>query len=858
MLVRPKFPKEKTVMVVNDMPVKAEIDTGERFSSVSNLNFLTSLRTGKLYREGKERMEQGYKGINATDIYPTYLFMEQYQKNNFDWVEDIVSGKSKQPDVEYFKLDNHKDVWVTKSVWCSFCGLLEEIEKVKPKLIIVTGKWSLFFLTGCVSLKTNQGSWKDKKTLGGLSKFRASILQSSECFKLHDLVIFPLWHTVNILSMAEKAYIFQLDIEKVGWVYNVIKDKGINYYLKPDKKYIICDTKEKVKTELGKLLKVLDEKPTKVAIDLETMYFSVIDCIGMAYSYDEGLCIPFAAKGNAHIFSLEDEVEVLEEVKKVLTHVNCLHIGQNYSYDIQYMSRVWGVRVEAHQDTMIMHHTLFNYMQKDLAFLASLYCEHYTNWKGEITASKETPETRWRYNIKDVCHTLEISDVLESMIDGSAQSLKDFYEFQQKKLAPAIDTIVMRGVKVDLDKKHKQFKELSRLLYLIEEEINSIFGFEINLKSSKQINKLFTKFLDVNPVVDRKSKNASFGSEAMLVYLEKYPMYAPLITLILEYRSIGIFVRTFLAAKVDEDGKMRTSYNIAGTKTYRLASRKNVFGRGCNIQNLPKKGKIDLKYALEVKETSAEEVEGIEVNSLPVYGNIDLPNIKELFICEQDEVFFDIDLAAADARIIAWVSECKFLTKLFEDPEGDIYLTLAKVYFKNDTLTKKSKERQSFKAVCHALNYLGQPPTIASKAGLSIPDVQAIQNFYFDICPEIPRLHKEVQKQVYGRGWLENVWGARGYFLDKNDIMLMNQAMAWVGSSPVSILINKGLVNLQEKEKDIKVRLQVHDSLAGTFKKSDLTAPERILNHCSIALPFTTPRIIPVNIKTNEFNYGGC
>jgi DNA polymerase I-like protein with 3'-5' exonuclease and polymerase domains len=459
-------------------------------------------------------------------------------------------------------------------------------------------------------------------------------------------------------------------------------------------------------------------------------------------------------------------------------------------------------------------------------------------------------------------YTLEIANILEDILTQQPELLQNFYRSQQDLLAPALVDIMNRGVKVDLVKKQQLLDELSLLLVHIESTINTILGETINLKSSHQVKRLCTDLLQVVPVIDRKSKTASFGSEAMLVYLDNYPLYRPLITLILEYRSVGIFVRTFLSAKVDDDNRMRTSYNLAGTRTYRLASRKNAFGAGMNLQNVPAKGKIDLKYSLmrldsETEVELEDDEDAVDIDT-PVYGTTKLPNCKELFICEEDEMFFDIDLAAADARIIAWVSGCPFLTDLFEDEDGDPYLLLAREYYRNPNLTKKNNERQIFKAVVHGTNYLGQAKTLSAKAGLLVREIEKIQKFYFSLCPEIPALHRAIEQQVRERGYLENVWGARGWFLDKNDPMLMNKAVAWVGSSPVGILINKGLVSIREQDPAIKVLLQVHDSLAGVYKKDDVTAPDRIVKYCSVPLPFEIPRVIPVNIKTSPTSYGDC
>jgi DNA polymerase I-like protein with 3'-5' exonuclease and polymerase domains len=849
-------------MVINDIPVQTEIKSGDKFSATSNVSLLTSLRTGKINNWSKEVTDNTYKGIKSTDIFTTYLSYNYFEEGSYDFRLEIVKGKDKVEGREYFKLEHQKDVWVMTSLWKQFQALLTEIEKVQPKLIIVTGKWTLFFLTGCTSLITNQGNHKDKKILGGLSKFRSSVLQLHECFGIKDVVLVPVWHTVHAMSMPDKLVVMQLDIEKLGWMYHNILDKGVEYYIRPAKEYVLGTTLDILGTFLHELLLKLNERPIKVSIDIETMYHSTIDCIGIAYEVDRGICVPFASRANPNLWSIEDEVEIIALIREVMLHPNCQHVGQNYSYDCQYFHKLWNIDVQATTDTMVLHHVLFNYLPKDLAFLASLYCETYTYWKDEVEGTRDTPETRWIYNAKDVMYTLEIANILEDILTQQPELLQNFYRSQQDLLAPALVDIMNRGVKVDLVKKQQLLDELSLLLVHIESTINTILGETINLKSSHQVKRLCTDLLQVVPVIDRKSKTASFGSEAMLVYLDNYPLYRPLITLILEYRSVGIFVRTFLSAKVDDDNRMRTSYNLAGTRTYRLASRKNAFGAGMNLQNVPAKGKIDLKYSLmrldsETEVELEDDEDAVDIDT-PVYGTTKLPNCKELFICEEDEMFFDIDLAAADARIIAWVSGCPFLTDLFEDEDGDPYLLLAREYYRNPNLTKKNNERQIFKAVVHGTNYLGQAKTLSAKAGLLVREIEKIQKFYFSLCPEIPALHRAIEQQVRERGYLENVWGARGWFLDKNDPMLMNKAVAWVGSSPVGILINKGLVSIREQDPAIKVLLQVHDSLAGVYKKDDVTAPDRIVKYCSVPLPFEIPRVIPVNIKTSPTSYGDC
>ena len=473
--------------------------------------------------------------------------------------------------------------------------------------------------------------------------------------------------------------------------------------------------------------------------------------------------------------------------------------------------------------------------------------------------------TRWKYNIKDIGYTLEVATNLLDVLADEDQALQDYWKFKQHELYPAVNTMSRIGAKVDLAKKEELSIQLEQLAKEVEEKIIYIVGEPINIRSGNEVKSLFKDLLGVKPVINRKTKSESFGSDAMLVYLDQYPLYKVLITLILEYRSINIFLRTFVRAKISSDGFVHTAYNVSGTKSERLASRKNAFNEAMNMQNIPSKGKIDLKYSLmdysdeeESYEDSELDADFVQLETEEIESGItELPNCKSLFICEEDETWFDIDLAAADARIVAWVTGCKFLTELFEDDDADIYSAVASEYYKRK-ITKKDKERQIFKAVIHGSHYLGKAATLAAKAGLLVHDVDRVQKYYFSLCHEIPAYHNWLEKEVFEKRYLRNCWGARGWFLDTKDPMILNKAMAWVGSSPVLVLINKALVRIAKTDPKITLRLQVHDSLAGTFNTSDLTAPARIVENCKIALPFEKPRIIPVQIKTSTRSYGEC
>ena len=118
----------------------------------------------------------------------------------------------------------------------------------------------------------------------------------------------------------------------------------------------------------------------------------------------------------------------------------------------------------------------------------------------------------------------------------------------------------------------------------------------------------------------------------MAIIAEREPMLKPLCQLIVELRSLGVFLGTFIEARLDTDNRMRCDFAIAGPTTYRFASRENAFQSGMNFQNIPVKEKQKIKDDNYVK----------------------LPNIRELFLPDQGKTFFDIDLDRADMQVVGW------------------------------------------------------------------------------------------------------------------------------------------------------------------------------------------------------------
>jgi len=236
--------------------------------------------------------------------------------------------------------------------------------------------------------------------------------------------------------------------------------------------------------------------------------------------------------------------------------------------------------------------------------------------------------------------------------------------------------------------------------------------------------------------------------------------------------------------------------------------------------------------------------------------------VKDIFVPDNsDWIFFDADYSAIDLQFVVWESDCKFLKDIIKRGE-DVYSLLASHYYQKD-ITKKDEERQIFKAVCHGSNYMGLAPTLAAMAGLSVPAVKRVQDFYFSKCPEIPQWWARIDRDLKTKGYTTNIFGARFWCVDFKDPMYMNKMVASPIQGAAGILVNKALCLLEEGEQKrvngVQARLQVHDSIAGLIHVTDTTAIQRIKSYMEIAIPYKDdPLIIQAAVKTSAISYGQC
>ena len=139
--------------------------------------------------------------------------------------------------------------------------------------------------------------------------------------------------------------------------------------------------------------------------------------------------------------------------------------------------------------------------------------------------------------------------------------------------------IVIRLAEV-IDEFYDKIDFLERNLSRIVLEGVGLPGF--NWRSTDDRAHLFYDMLGIPPI---KNKGRITTDRAAREKMEKYTIAKPIITHMNLIADIAEKIKK-LKTKVDPDGRIRTTYNIAGTDTGRFSSSFSVYGTGGNLQNV--------------------------------------------------------------------------------------------------------------------------------------------------------------------------------------------------------------------------------------------------------------------------------
>lgn len=781
-------PLDAKVLVVGEYPHEADLRKGEPFIGGAGYELTKMLSEAGLPRE--------------------QLYLTMVMKERILSIGSLVAEKKKDITPRHVL---YKGKWVMPQVVDAVEALREEIKRVVPNVVCTSGNLALWALTG---------EWSS-------FNWRSSVMESDLIPGLKVIPTLP-FSIVNV--QWNQRPIIVHDLKRVARHRDKpeVMDRGYEFFPNPS-------FDEAVETLMALITKAIKHPGTKMGVDIETRA-GHISSIAFAWDVKEAICIPLMKTNNPEgYWTLEEESQLVRLMCELMRYI--VVIGQNWNYDAQYIYRHWHFMCPNVVDTMIQQHSCFSNMPKNLAFLSSMYCEDHLYWKDDRTNWEEGQDGEgeiqyWRYNCTDAARTLAIHHVLNNV--SKSMGLEAVNDFQQSLRQRVLNTMI-RGVRVDHKLRAQLSFDLMREVAAREQWMQDVLGQTINIKSPAQMADFFYRQMGQREIKNRKTQSVTCNDEALHKIANREPILLPVTRKISELRSLGVFHSTFVQAGLDVDGRMRCTFNVCGTETYRFSSSKNAFNTGMNMQNIPKGGEL--------------EDDGLE-----------LPNIRKLFIPDQGMTMFDIDLDSADLRIVTWESDCQWMKENFRNGRKP-YVEVMKEYYHDQSMSKNSHPREyaMFKSLCHGTNYLGTADGIAPRIGLLVHETERIQKWYFGLCPEIAKWQEDIKKQVSGRRYVSNAFGYRNYFFDRIEGTIYNQAVAWIPQSTVACLINRAWAAIESGMPEAEILIQVHDSLVGqvpTHRKQELLP--RIAELATVPIPYDDPLLIPVGFVSSERSWGDC
>lgn len=450
-------------------------------------------------------------------------------------------------------------------------------------------------------------------------------------------------------------------------------------------------------------------------------------------------------------------------------------------------------------------------------------------------------ERLWVYNGLDSCVTLEVLEALLPQLDNLTGAT---YDLSRALQGPVLE-MNMRGILVDEIKRRKVITSLYSDIDRLEQQLHRIVhdgtgytefrdsGRTKAWRSNVQVAALLYDVLKL-PAIRKRSVNGELSRTVNREALERLQIHfiaRPIVSHILLLRDIGKKI-SVLQTEVDPDGRLRTSYNIAGTTTGRFSSSFNDFGTGGNVQNIEER-------------------------------------LREIFIPDPGMKFANIDLEQADSRNIGAMCYNVFRDSKYLDAceSGDTHTTVARLtrpelpwtgHLNQDRrlaerpFYRHHSLRHMCKVLGHGTNYLGSPREMARHTMIDPEAIKEFQEIYFRTFPAIPKLHEWVKARLMTEGHLVTPLGRKRWFFGKRDEKeTLNQAVAFIGQSMTADEMNLAMLALW-RQNIAELLSQVHDSILVQYpeEQEDEVIP-KILSVMRVPLELELGRqfIVPVEVK---------
>lgn len=703
-------------------------------------------------------------GIRRDECFVTNVVHERPPANDFGHYYEDKKKKVGKPELYQHRKRLH-----------------EELRQVRPKVIVPMGGEAL------KSLVVEQSS---------ITKCRGSLFVQPNGWR-----ILPTLHPAYVLRMFHEKVIVELDLKKAYRQALHPSTPNVEFNVSPS---------------LNEILDLLNNCPSPITLDLETLDLYT-RCIGIAWSPTDALSIPMinTSQGES-AWHEHEEALILEALNKVLLNPSIEKILQNFPFDSTVLARELGMHIEGIRlDTMFGFHLLYPELPKGLSFLSSIYTDFPMYWDYDSKNDKSTME----YNCYDCCVTYQVAEHIEQEL--SERGMLDFYHGLVQPVTGTLTRMQNRGVKIDLEARGEIERKTEGEMNQTLKELQELTHEGFNPSSSKQVKELVYDTMGLPRQFKPRTRTVTADGDALAILARKYPTYEPVLSRIITYREKRTLLGTFVRAKVTEDGRIKTSYNVAGTVTGRISSSATIDGYGGNLQNIPR------------------------------------GEFRRIYVADPGKILIKADLAQAEYRVLIWKARIRRLIERFlNDPNFSIHYWNATNIFgvAREEVTKQMYD--DAKNGVYGANYGIGALKVSRMYNMDFQRSKYIIQSYHRHVPEVQGVYqREIREEVLTTKKVTNPFKRERVFLGRVDDDLFRKAYSHYCQSTVGDLINSALVDLDAEENSpVELLLQVHDEIVAQAPKHQIDeACLRIKKAMERPLLFKgveEPLVIPAEIKT--------
>jgi len=362
-------------------------------------------------------------------------------------------------------------------------------------------------------------------------------------------------------------------------------------------------------------------------------------------------------------------------------------------------------------------------------------------------------------------------------------SMESLYFDIELPLCDVLYRMEREGIAID----RQQLENFGQMLKLrIDESEKLIYSYAdgpFNINSTKQLGELLFDKLGLPPV-----KKTKTGYSTNADVLEKLKSKHPIIPAIMDYRVLTKLNSTYaegLMKAIDEDGRIRTTFQNLVTATGRLSSTEP------NLQNIPVRTDM-----------------GAE--------------IRKMFVPREGCVLVDADYSQIELRVLAHIAGDAAMQDAFVNGL-DIHTATASQVFGVSPEDVTALQRRHAKAVNFGIVYGISEFSLAEDIGVSRFEARAYIDSYLENYSGVRAYMKQVVADAREKGFTGTLYGRKRYIpeLTSSNFNVRQGAERITLNTPIqgsaADIIKLAMIRvdkaLRENYPQAKLLLQVHDEL---------------------------------------------